>query len=154
MYIGQVLKEFFQMPRPTSPPAFPMEPNFKVCRQSYHLFLTHFRLNSDSHRLTQSQALPLLSEHSSLFVVLKTPFFPSLSFLLPLSPPGWLFPASTKVNLFAEVFIIFSRHALDPRHSRRSSHNRDLPLLRLATSQRSRPLYSNRSLLTNHLPRF
>ena len=30
MYIGQVLKEFCQMPRPTSPPAFPMEPNFKV----------------------------------------------------------------------------------------------------------------------------
>lgn len=30
MYIGQVLKEFFQMPRPTSPPTFPMEPNFKA----------------------------------------------------------------------------------------------------------------------------
>ncbi|CAG5107111.1 Oidioi.mRNA.OKI2018_I69.chr1.g3151.t1.cds [Oikopleura dioica] len=30
MYIGQVLKEFCQMPRPTSPPAFPMEPNFKA----------------------------------------------------------------------------------------------------------------------------
>ena len=30
MYLGQVLKEILQMPRPTCPPAFPMENQHKV----------------------------------------------------------------------------------------------------------------------------
>ena len=30
MYLGQVLKEISQMPRPTCPPAFPMENQHKV----------------------------------------------------------------------------------------------------------------------------
>lgn len=107
MYIGQVLKEFFQMPRPTSPPAFPMEPNFKVGRNISKQFSTSFRLNSDSHRHTPQLAHPLLLAHSSQFVVLKTPFSPSVSSLPPLLQPGWLSLAFTKVIKLIETLITF-----------------------------------------------
>ena len=65
MYLGQVLKEILQMPRPTCPPAFPMENQHKVSQflKTTNILWIMFRLNSGFHQHMQLLPVHFLLEH-------------------------------------------------------------------------------------------
>ena len=123
--------------------------------QIFNPFLTFFRPNSDFLQPIPSLELPLLSAPSFPSVDLKTLSFPSLFSLLLLLLLGSLFPVSTKVPFLSfSPFLTRFRNAFHPRHPWRPGYICAVSLFRLATLGQSRPLHSNCSVFTYHLPRF